>query len=82
MEICHHHVNPFVSNFTRLTGDCYMSCVLISVPEDWMKKMETYKEWFAEQENVKADESKRPGKPKTHDDLFGMEGSFRQLTID
>jgi hypothetical protein len=53
-----------------------------SVAEEWMKKMESYKEWFAEQENVKADESKRPGKPKTHDDLFGMEGSFRQLTID
>ena len=52
------------------------------VSEEWLKKMESYKEWFAEQENVKADESKRPGKPKTHDDLFGMEGSFRQLTID
>lgn len=55
---------------------------IAKINEEWQKKMESYKEWFAEQENVKADESKRPGKPKTHDDLFGMEGSFRQLTID
>ena len=44
--------------------------------------MENYRDWFKEQESVKADESKRPGKPKTHDDLFGLEGSFRQLVID
>jgi hypothetical protein len=50
--------------------------------EQWVKKMEGYRGWFKEQESVKADESKRPGKPKTHDDLFGLEGSFRQLVID
>jgi hypothetical protein len=50
--------------------------------EQWVKKMENYRDWFKEQESVKADESKRPGKPKTHDDLFGLEGSFRQLVID
>jgi len=44
--------------------------------------MESYGGWFKEQELFKADESKRPGKPKTHDDLFGLEGSFRQLIID
>jgi len=47
-----------------------------------VKKMENYRGWFKEQELLKADESKRPGKPKTHDDLFGLEGSFRQLVID
>lgn len=47
-----------------------------------MDKLSSYRDWFKEQEDVKADESKRPGKPKTHDDLFGMEGSFKQLSID
>jgi hypothetical protein len=54
----------------------------VFVAEQWVKKMESYRGWFKQQELVKADESKRPGKPKTHDDLFGLEGSFRQLVID
>ncbi|KAL0267299.1 UNVERIFIED_CONTAM: hypothetical protein PYX00_009611 [Menopon gallinae] len=55
---------------------------IAEINEQWLRKLETYKDWFLEQENVKADESKRPGKPKTHDDLFGVEGSFRKLVID
>ncbi|XP_050525620.1 alpha-tocopherol transfer protein-like [Daktulosphaira vitifoliae] len=52
------------------------------INKQWYEKLVTYKDWFKEQESVKADESRRPGKPKTHDDLFGMEGSFKQLSID
>jgi hypothetical protein len=54
----------------------------VFVAEQWVKKMESYRDWFKEQEAVKANELKRPGKPKTQDDLFGLEGSFRQFLID
>lgn len=60
-------------------GDCGP---IAAISDAWYEKMCTYRDWFLEQENIKADESKRPGKPKTYDDLFGMEGSFKQLTID
>lgn len=50
--------------------------------DQWLKRMEDYNEWFKEQESFKADESKRPGKPTNYDDLFGVDGSFKQLTID
>ncbi|XP_060533690.1 alpha-tocopherol transfer protein-like isoform X2 [Cylas formicarius] len=50
--------------------------------DQWMKKLDEYGPWFKAQENIKADESKRPGKPTNYDDLFGLDGSFRQLTID
>nr|CAI5827762.1 unnamed protein product [Callosobruchus analis] len=48
----------------------------------WMNKLREYTPWFKEQEDIKADESKRPGKPTNYDDLFGLDGSFRQLKID
>ncbi|XP_065172224.1 alpha-tocopherol transfer protein-like [Atheta coriaria] len=50
--------------------------------DEWMKKLEEMNPWFKEQESIKADESKRPGKPTNYDDLFGLDGSFRQLAID
>ncbi|XP_073996332.1 alpha-tocopherol transfer protein-like [Rhodnius prolixus] len=55
---------------------------IAAINAKWLEKMISYKDWFLEQEKLKADESKRPGKPKTYGDLFGMEGSFKQLTID
>ncbi|XP_073847338.1 alpha-tocopherol transfer protein-like [Musca autumnalis] len=48
----------------------------------WKAKLAEYTPWFKEQESKKANESLRPGSPKTSDDLFGMEGTFRQLNID
>lgn len=50
--------------------------------EAWLKKLGEYADWFAEQENVKANEDLRPGKPTNYDELFGIDGSFRQLAID
>ncbi|XP_077291627.1 retinol-binding protein pinta-like [Arctopsyche grandis] len=48
----------------------------------WKKKLEDYRDWFLEEAKYKSDENKRPGKPKTSETLFGIEGSFRQLNVD
>lgn len=60
-------------------------CVLIktfSLTEQWRLKLREYTPYFKEQEDKKANEALRPGAPKTADDLFGMDGTFRKLTID
>jgi hypothetical protein len=48
----------------------------------WLKKLESYRDWFLEQDKMKSDESKRIGKAFNSGDLFGIEGSFRQLNVD
>ncbi|KAK4879831.1 hypothetical protein RN001_007977 [Aquatica leii] len=48
----------------------------------WKKKLESYAEWFKEDEKYKSVEALRLGRPKTYSDVFGQEGSFRQLNFD
>ena len=38
--------------------------------------------WLSKQYKYKSNEKKRPGKEVLYSDLFGMEGSFRQLSLD
>lgn len=47
-----------------------------------MKKVEEYSSWFDEDSKYGTDESKRPGKPNSAADMFGVDGSFRKLNLD
>ncbi len=48
----------------------------------WKKKLEDNRDFLLQQEKYRSDESKRPGKPKTTEEIFGIEGSFRKLNVD
>lgn len=48
----------------------------------WEEKYLEHRDFLMEFENYGTDESKRVGKPKYAQNLFGVEGSFRKLEVD
>lgn len=52
------------------------------IVNDLEKTLVENREFFLEDENYGVDEKKRIGKAKNSESLFGVDGSFRQLTID
>lgn len=64
-----------------VSANTFSNCFILFA-DLWRQKMAEYAPWFKEQDKSKANEALRPGSPKTADDLFGMDGTFRKLTID
>ncbi|CAG0896259.1 unnamed protein product [Darwinula stevensoni] len=48
----------------------------------WMKKVLSHREEIMERAMQKSNEKLRPGKAKSFEDVFGIEGSFRKLNVD
>ncbi|KAF5308776.1 hypothetical protein FQR65_LT06009 [Abscondita terminalis] len=48
----------------------------------WKHIVESYHDWFKEDEKYRSYEELRVGEIVTHSDIFGVEGSFRKLDFD
>ncbi|XP_065093111.1 alpha-tocopherol transfer protein-like [Ochlerotatus camptorhynchus] len=55
---------------------------LMDIKEKFNRHLIDNREFFIEEENKKAIEERRPGKPKDSASIFGMEGNFKKLDID
>ncbi|KAL4718926.1 hypothetical protein ACJJTC_000009 [Scirpophaga incertulas] len=56
--------------------------VVKEIIDQWKRRISDYSDWLDDDMQYRTDESKRPGKPKTAEDIFGINGSFRQLQFD
>lgn len=48
----------------------------------WEKRIQSSADLLKSYEKYGVDEKKRVGKPKTAENLFGVDGSFRKLNVD
>ncbi|CAD0196268.1 unnamed protein product [Chrysodeixis includens] len=55
---------------------------IAEITDYWRGKVKEYSTWLDEDRQCGTEESKRPGKPRTAEDMFGVDGSFRQLEFD
>lgn len=78
LEALHKHINKehLPADYGGSTGSVQ------SITAEVMDLAMQRSEWFIEEEKYKTDESKRPGTPRTAENLFGTVGSFRTLDID
>lgn len=54
-----------------------------SLTEEWEKKVLSRRDFILEETSkYGVDETKRIGKPKNPESLFGIDGTFRQLQVD
>lgn len=48
----------------------------------WRTKVESYRDWYLEDAKFCSEEKLRVGEPRTSAEMFGVEGTFRKLSID
>lgn len=54
---------------------------LAEIYANWRKFYESHNAWFLEEQTKKSNEKLRPGRP-IDSSMFGLDGSFRQLSLD
>lgn len=59
-----------------------LSVICCCFADTWKRKVESYREWFIDDEKYRNQEDKRLGEPKTPEKIFGVAGSFRKLQVD
>lgn len=57
------------------------SCISDIIAE-WETKLRSYREYFLEDSQYGTEETKRVGAPIDFESVFGIDGSFRKLSVD
>ncbi|XP_063239565.1 retinol-binding protein pinta-like isoform X2 [Bacillus rossius redtenbacheri] len=74
----HHHISPkyLPKDFDGEGPE------LKDMHDAYLAKIDSYREWFLENDSYVVREELRQGTPISYSDVFGMEGSFRRMTVD